>query len=398
MNHTSSLVRERPGLLDRPLPWVIRVCLLVVMGLIPAIYVAKHHDPQTGFTRLIFFGQKFQARALPEIRQLHPATDSESGYDGQFYAQVALDPLLRHPETRTALDNPVTRAQRVFVPALAFVLGTGQAAAVVGIYARINLLFWVLLAGGLVYFLRAVTTRDYLCIAAILLTSGSLFSIQRALTDLPMMTLAFYAMALSGAPAALLIGLTMLTKPTGGLLLLRYVWPIPLRGEEIGRRALHVALALALPVLWEVYLYHVFGSVRQDNHDIGWPFQEWAHCVAVNWHAVMAAHFQQIGNRRWILFGFLAPLSLMFQAVYLAVRRDLASPFWWTGIGFAVLFVCLTASFVEEIAYTRDVLPMTVAFNLMLLRQKGVPFALCFLAGNLGLLYGLTDTLHYNLH
>lgn len=391
---------NRAGLLDRSLPWAARVCILLLLALLPTWYVVKQHDPQKGFTSLVFFGEKRQAQALPEVRELKLAVNSPYGYDGQFYAQVAVDPLLRNPGFRQALDAPAFRAQRILMSAMAFVLGLGNPSAVIEVYAVLNLGFWLLLAGGLVYFLRLSTARGYLCLAAILLTAGSLFSIQRALTDLPMAALAFYAMALSGTSAAVWISLAMLTKPTAGLLLLRYAWPFPRSGGEIGTRALRVAIALSAPILWVAYLYHVFGTMPKNSGDLGCPFQGWVQCIAAHWTTWRGTPFgvdiDAVTPWEWKLFEVLAPLSLMFQVFHLAIRRDPASAYWWMGIGFAALFVCLTTNtFVEQIAYTRDVLPLTIAFNIQLLRQKGAAFVLCFLGGNLGLLCGLHDTLGF---
>jgi hypothetical protein len=45
------------------------------------------------------------------------------GYDGQFYAQLALHPDLKDPNLANALDNPVYRARRIGLSLLAFCLG-----------------------------------------------------------------------------------------------------------------------------------------------------------------------------------------------------------------------------------------------------------------------------------
>ena len=389
------------NIMDRPLPLLLRVGLLLIMGLLPTWYVAKSHDPRAGFTRLILFGKEFLPRALPEVRQLHPIADSPEGFDGQLYAQIALDPLLRRPEFRTALDSPPFRSQRILLPALAYVLGLGKPALIIEVYAVLNLAFWFLLLAGLLYFLRAVSARDYLGLCAILFTTGSLISIDRALTDLPMATLGFYAIALGGTSCAVLISLAILTKPTSGLLLIKYAWPLPRTGNEIKTRAIFVAIALAAPILWEIYVYHVFGSLTGGDN-IGWPFRAWALGVEKDFEAWRAMPFElffpPVSNWEWRLFELLTPLSLMVQALYLAIRRDPASAYWWMGISFAALFICLASkSFSEQIGVSRTVLPMTIAFNIQLLREKGGLYALCFFAGNAGLLWGLHDMVAFCL-
>jgi len=42
-----------------------------------------------------------------------------NGYDGQFYIQIALDPLLRGAKLQQVLDAPAYRARRILAPAIA---------------------------------------------------------------------------------------------------------------------------------------------------------------------------------------------------------------------------------------------------------------------------------------
>jgi hypothetical protein len=63
----------------------------------------------------------FHPPVLAQVRQSTPA-----GYDGQFYIALAADPLLRQSETLKALDTPAYRAQRIFVPLLAWLVSLGN--------------------------------------------------------------------------------------------------------------------------------------------------------------------------------------------------------------------------------------------------------------------------------
>ena len=47
-------------------------------------------------------------------------------YDGQFYAQLALDPLLRNPAIDRALDQPPYRARRILFSWTAWLAGFGR--------------------------------------------------------------------------------------------------------------------------------------------------------------------------------------------------------------------------------------------------------------------------------
>jgi len=75
---------------------------------------------ETGFTSLIRFGSSWQDRRLGALHGLPVATAANSnGYDGQFYAQLAVDPLLLNAETAHVLDAPAYRARRALTAATA---------------------------------------------------------------------------------------------------------------------------------------------------------------------------------------------------------------------------------------------------------------------------------------
>jgi hypothetical protein len=64
---------------------------------------------------------------------------------------------------------------------------------------------------------------------------------------------------------------------------------------------------------------------------------------------------------------------LQVQAFYLFFHPDFDHPIWLMGIGFTFLLFCLGNSvLVEQLAYTRAVLPLTISFNLLLLDQKDI--------------------------
>jgi len=379
--------------------WVCALILIFISS-IPTCYVYQHYDSQQGFSSLIQFDIQYQDRELPEVKALKPAIFSPSGYDGQFYAQIALDPFLERPDLWTALDAPAYRSQRIFLPAVAFLIGLGRPAAVITAYALLNLVFWFLLVGGIVYYLKARTVRHYLCLAASVLTTGALISIERSLTDLPGTTLLFYAAALGSASASIALSLAILTKPTSALFLLRFVWPPPKKIDDLKRGIGLIILALAAPILFEIYLFHVFGSVPGSGGNLGWPFKDLIHAVLSNWQALSITPFQfnlrYVSNWEWKFFESLSLISMMVQTSYFIVWRNLNCVFWWMGAAFAILFVCLTSVvLVEEIAFTRAILPLTLAFNLRLARQKGLPFIFYFIAGNVGMGWGLHKMLEF---
>jgi len=70
---------------------------------------------------LLCVGEWQQPPALARIGRIGPY-----GYDGQYYAAIAADPLLRSPETVTAIDAPAYRATRILVPLGAWLLALGK--------------------------------------------------------------------------------------------------------------------------------------------------------------------------------------------------------------------------------------------------------------------------------
>lgn len=395
-----SLLNLNPILEGRTPPWV-RCLLVFLIALVPTAYMAKQYETRHDLTQMILFGQFFAPCELPEVRQLQPAHDSPAGYDGQFYAQMAIDPTLQRPDLKAAIDDPEFREQRIFMPTLAFLLGGGRPASILFAYALLNLIFWYVLLGALLVWMRAHTVRDFLTLFAVMLTSGALVSMQRALTDLPAATLGTLALMAGEIYSVFLIAAAILTKPTSGLFLLRYaVWPWP--GNLAGwfRRGGLVFLALVAPALWILYLHHLFGSRHSPPV---WPFDLPLRGLfergLIFWHAVLQAPLNfklyDMTGGEWTLFQFLTLVCLALEAIYLLARPHVKEVFWIVGAGFAVMFLCLSSGeLVEELNFDRTVLALTICFNLVLWRHgRGWSYALPFVLGNFGLVLHLHDML-----
>ena len=168
----------------------IASCLFLVL-------IASKFSLQTGFTSLIRFGETWESRRSSALNGLPVATvPDSSGYDGQFYAQVALDPLLRNPGTGAALDVPAYRARRILVPAIATIIGMGNPWPVLQAYALLNVVCWLVLAWLL---RRAISGNDWTAFArwaGCMFGMGALESVRQSLVDLPaalLLTLAILA-------------------------------------------------------------------------------------------------------------------------------------------------------------------------------------------------------------
>jgi hypothetical protein len=390
------------GLFDRPLPLWGCAALLLAFSLVPVGYVARQYEHDPTLSGLILFGQVFETRELPEIKALHPAILSRDGYDGQYYAQIALDPTLRRPDLQAASDGLEYRAQRWLLPALAYVLGLGRPAAIIAAYALLNLLFWFGLVALLVVYLRARSLRDYACVAACALGTGALVSVERSLSDLPAATLGLGAAMLDGVGASVVLGLAMLTKPTLVVFLMRYFWPLPRNAREVPARAGLVLLALLPLCLLNLYIYRVVGAVSGGGDNLGVPVVPLLRWIGTTWTHLQATpfglSFLKPTRWEWKLFEVLGPLSLIVQATHLAIWRKPACPVWWLGASFALLLLFLTpASLVEHVCSTRTLLPLTLAFNLRLAGQRGAGSLAYFIAGNVGLLFNLHSMIAFCL-
>ncbi len=384
------------GLLDRPLPRWTRVALLLLCALIPTLYVARQYERRHDLSPIICYGQFFAPRQLPEIRAMHPAIGSFLGFDGQFYVQIALDPTLRRPDLADAVDSLSYRGQRILLPALAWLLGAGKPAAIVVVYALLNLAFFYLLLGVLTRRLPVATPRGMLVLYAILFTTGSLVSVEYAMTDLPAATFAVISLGLGEVSAGILLALAMLTKPTYGLFLFGRILPLPAGWSGWRRRVLLVLLALAPVILWEDYLLHFGTGQVVDTTQFTLPFVAWARLAVGNWQALLHA----APGSTWLMradafFQFAALISSTVQAAFLALRPRLRNPVWIVGVAFAVLLFCLPEkTIIDAEGYTRTVLPLAIAFNLLLLDVRAPRrFLALLILGNFGLMEGLWEML-----
>lgn len=199
------------------------------------------------------FGWKFPLPpALRTVPQL-----SRVGYDGQFYAVLASDPLLRNRMTIRALDNPGYRSTRVFVPLLAWASTGGSPR--FGPYAYV-LWCWILgLAGPVLLLLWLRTSRwRLLWFAALSVNAGLVVSILRATPDAAALTLVLAALFLAERRAPLGLttaggALAMLVRETSVLAVPGLAWP-ELRAKRWARAIVLVAVPAAALGSWRLYV------------------------------------------------------------------------------------------------------------------------------------------------
>ena len=372
--------------------WSRRVEVLYVASLVLFLTsMAKFHDPETGFTTLIRFGDSFHDQALPAIRSVpHYIVEGSGGYDGQFYAQLAVDPLLLDPAIDQALDSPVYRARRILFSWTAFLLGLGQPRLILQAYAIQNVLFWVLLALLLCRWFPPRDLQSFCLWFGCMFSHGVIISVTAAVPDGPgMLLLALTVLAVErGRPrgAAGLVGLAGLAKDINLLWAVILVVPDWMRRYE-RRDFLVWALLVAGPVsVWMLYLWvgsHGFGGFA-GLRNFAAPFTGYV----AKW-SVTLSELEAGGWDSFARFSLFALIAFTTQATVLLILFDWQNPWWRVGMGSVMLMVVLGPAVWEGYpgAVTRVLLPMTFAFNVVLPRNHW--FWPLFVLGNLVVLPAL---------
>lgn len=338
-------------------------------------YAGMFYSVDTGFTSLIEMGDQFHRRALPSVQAapIHVVRRS-SGYDGQFYAQLAVDPLLRDPQIDAALDRPAYRARRILFSWTAYVLGLGQPTWVLHAYALQNILCWLLFAWILRRWLPPENLGNLLLWAGCLFSYGMVISTRLSLLEGPSLLLQALAMLALDRRwpwiATAVLGLAGLGRETN----LLWAASLPPGGADKPTRwratnRLAQGLILALPLLlWVAYLsYSGYAVGDGGSRNLGLPFVaylgKWAETVSA---------LRSAGWRAPEATSLLCLVGITVQATSLAVRPDWKCPWWRAGFAYVVLAAFLGAAVWEGDpgAATRILLPLTLAFNVTLRRDR----------------------------
>ncbi len=374
---------DKTGEGERP-----RLLFLLLLLVLPAKILADHHALDDRFLSLMHFGEDFAANALPEVRGLEPPLFPAAGYDGQFYAQIALRPTLTDPALPGALDNPTYRTRRIGLPALAHVVGLGDPLRVLVAYALLNVVFWLLLLAIVVRVLGLRTGRDLSLAVALLWSGGVVHSLDAALTDLPAAVLALAAVVAANraflSPA--LTGLATLVRETSVLTALslpEFRPPVRLDWRFFLRFVLPVLVPFAV---WLVYARLRLGDAASPGlPGLGWPLVGLSEKVLDN-VTRLASPDHTFAYR---LASLLCVIAIVTQSVYLFARPRPDSAWWRFGIGLAVLAVfASSAVWIDDKAYTRVLLPLAFAFNLLLREHEtGRRYRIWYMVGNGGLFW-----------
>lgn len=231
---------------------------------------------------------------------------------------------------------------------------------------------------------------------ALLWTNGTLISCARALTDLPAAVLGVAATLMPGAwlvPLCLLSA-GALIKETSALSFA--VLPGLNSGKTRGKQLILTGILMLAPLLlWLAYVQVMMGSSGSSGtNNFTWPLlgviQKLNEAITILLSTSPA--FPELFA--YSVFEVICPLSLYVQALYLFRHPKPGVPAWRLGIGFAILLLVLaSAVWAEQNAYSRVLLPLTMAFNLLIHQQEqGRSYLLWYVAGNVGMAAMLMKT------
>jgi hypothetical protein len=357
----------------------------VVLAALFLMQVARLHDARTGFTPLVIFGDYFAPVRLTRLRDARVYTYRNTvGYDGQFYAQIAVAGNPFDPELSTALDAPAYRTGRILLPVLAHLAGLGRPAWVLRAYALLNVVCWLILAWAAARWWFPPTGFDnFVRWTGTMFGAGMMVSVTRSLTDGP--ALLFIAVGIRCIEqnrrtlAAAILGAAGLVREMSILAASVFVPPIPSE-KNAWRRAVLAAAVILPAVLWAGILSMHYGISKGGIGTFGIPVTAFVgECRNLG---------SMVRRGNWLVArdDVYVTVAVFTQVAFVLGRPQPALPWWRIGAVFAVVALLLGHLAWEdpECAVARQVLPLALAFNVVVPRtRRGLAL---LLAGNLTVL------------
>ena len=363
-----------------------RICiaLALILGAVLLASVARFYHPDFGFSALILIpeGREFKIPALRDTPHFEYPPDVD--YDGAFYVQLAMEPLLRDPAIDRAMDSPAYRARRILFSWTAYVLGLGRPSWILQAYALQNVLCWLLLAWLLTRWLPPHTPRLLALWAGSMFSHGLMASIRMALLDGPSLLLLAAAVALVETGrlwlTAITVGIAGLGRETNLLGAVLLPWP---RGWRGWPKTLAAGAIIALPLLiWQDYIWSIYRgtSASAGAGHLTVPFVTYVDQWLITVRAVLVrGPFSSPVQALFVL------VAITTQAVFIAKTRAFSSPWWRLAAAYAVLMLMAHADVWKGYpgAITRVTLPLKFGFNVLLMKTSPPTFWSWFALGNL---------------
>jgi hypothetical protein len=348
--------------------------------------VLRYYDPADGFTSLVGFGGVQAGSIIPALKELpHKVYRGTAGYDGQFYVQMAMDPLLERPSTDRAMDEAPLRARRILLAWTAFALGFGRPAWILQAFALQNVLTWIALTFVLRWWFDLTTRRGLALWLVTLFSAGLLWSIRLSLLDGPSLLLLALAVGAieSGRrwTGAIVCGIAGLARETNVLSVFGLIDPARWKDwRSMVRQAGLVALALLPLALWFDYIHAIYRSaVFTSGETLASPF------AGMLWRAGVAVRDVEHGIYRpaWATLAIIVAFAT--QIGWLVARPRWREPWWRIGVAYAAMLPFLGQPlWVGGLGTViRVELPLLLAFNIGLRTVKSEPlFWLLLACGN----------------
>jgi hypothetical protein len=388
------LPESRPILLRGGLALRCLACGFVVV--LFACGVARFYRPESGFTSLIEFGSKEHPRFLREVKASdHYEQLNSFGYDGQWYAQIAMHPRPWDPKLRAAVDTLPYRARRILFEWTAWLIAGGNPTRAMHVYAIQGIACWLLLATLLFRWLPPTSWENVFRWTAVLFSFGLIFSVKAALLDGPSLLLIAVSMALIELKrpwwAAAVLGISGLGKETN--VLSASALEVPDSGDTRAKLTWLAQLGLAvLPVLaWTLCLWSWFGiGDEAGTRNLSGMFLGLPLKLEGTVSTLLKEGYPFPSKAK---IDLLVLIGLTAQFAFLASRIRWRDPWWRLGASYAVLSLFLGGAVWEGYpsAAARVLLPMTLAFNILV--PRGRLWLVLLIVGNLGAL-GSVDLLH----
>ena len=291
---------------------------------------------------------------------------NSTGYDGQFYYRIALNPLTRDKEEfGINIGNPRYRHQRIIYPLLGWLFSFGEPLLVVYSLIFVNFLMLVVI-GYLAGRYAQLATRHAIWGLALSLYPGFIYTLSRDLVEITEAGLLLVGLLLlekkKDTLAATFLSLAILAKETALLAAVALI-----SRKKQWRVAI---MPIAVYGIWQLLMnwWWQYGLDSSTRVNIGLPI-------------VGIIEGYQIGYEpeRWkIAFGF---LLLFFLFVLIGFQKSAAGQHIKTAwVFYAILLACLTENvWIESLAFLRAASLFYLIGTLILLKNRSPISVLSFL-------------------